>query len=318
MIKLGRHERNRMKGYSKQSLALLTVILSIVVAACAKPAQIPTPSPTATSTVAPGLTLSPTPTAAPQTPGLPLSSAPGLPAGYVGPEAVDSSEVTFTSSEGFNIKAYLSKPKSGGTLPGLLMIHENRGLTDHIKDVARRYAYQGYVVLATDLLSGVGGTAKFSSTDDAVAAIGKLSSDGVMKDLGSAFNYLQSLTYVRKDRIGVLGYCWGGGNSLLYATRNPQLKAAVVYYGPNPANIDDVARIAAPVLGLYGAEDTRITMNVPALEAAMNKYSKSFERKTYPGAAHAFFNDTGARYNREASADAWKTTVGFLEKHLKS
>lgn len=298
-----------MRNCSKKFLALVAITMLIIVTACtAAPTPAPKPDPTTPPT--------PTTTPPPST-GTSPSPAPATPAGYVEPGAVDSSEVTFTS-EGFNIKAYLSKPKTSGTLPGLIIIHENRGLTDHIRDVARRYSNQGYVVLATDLLSRVGGTAQFSTTDDAVAAIGKLSSDGVMQDLNSAFNYLQSLAYVKKDSIGVLGYCWGGGNSLLFATRNPQLKAAVVYYGPNPVNIDDVARIAAPVLGIYGAEDTRITMNVPALEAAMKKYNKSFEQKTYPGAAHAFFNDTGTRYNGEASADAWQITVAFLQKHLKS
>ncbi|MBI2859662.1 MAG: dienelactone hydrolase family protein, partial [Chloroflexi bacterium] len=265
----------------------------------------------AAPTPAPGSTPSPTtqPTASP-------APAAGMPVGYVDPGAVNSSEVTFTS-EGFTIKAYLSRPQTGGTLPGLIIIHENRGLTDHIRDVARRYANQGYVVVAPDLLFRVGGTAQFTTQNDAVAAIGKLSSEGVMQDINAAFNHLQTVPNVNKDRIGVLGYCWGGGNSLLFATRNPRLKAAVVYYGPNPANIDDVARIAAPVLGIYGAEDTRITMNVPALEAAMKKYDKSFEQKTYPGAAHAFFSDTGARYNKEASADAWQTTIAFLQKNLK-
>jgi len=303
----------------KQFMALLALPALIIVTACTAsraPAQTPSPTSAVTTTVdqIPKPTPNTTPTLAPGSSSSPATSAP---VGYVDAGVVDSSEVTFTS-EGFNIKAYLAKPKGGGAFPGLIIIHENRGLTDHIKDVARRYANQGYVVLATDLLSRVGGTARFSTTDDAVAAIGKLTTDGVMQDLNSAFNYLQSLTYVKKDRVGVLGYCWGGGNSLLFATRNPQLRAAVVYYGPNPANIDDVAKIAAPVLGVYGAEDTRITMNVPALEEAMKKYNKPFEHKTYAGAAHAFFNDTGARYNREASFQAWQITLAFLQQHLKS
>lgn len=150
-----------------------------------------------------------------------------------------------------------------------------------------------------------------------MAAIGRLSQQGIIQDLDASFRYLQSLPYVEKNSIGVIGYCWGGGNSLLYATRNRELRAAVVYYGPNPANVDDVANIAAPVLGLYGAEDTRITVNVPALEEAMRKHNKAFESKVYPGAAHAFFNDTGTRYHREAAADAWQVTNTFLKTHLK-
>ena len=172
------------------------------------------------------------------------------------------------------------------------------------------------MTLAPDLLSRVGGTAQFTTTDDAVAAIRTLPADGIIQDLNAAFTYLQSLSYVNIDSIGVIGYCWGGGNSLLFTTRNPELKAAVVYYGSNPANIDDVAKITAPVLGIYGAEDTRITVNVPSLEEAMKKHNKAFEYNIYPGAAHAFFNDTSTRHNREAAIDAWQRTISFLQKHL--
>jgi carboxymethylenebutenolidase len=239
-----------------------------------------------------------------------------LPPGHVEAAAVESSEVTF-ASEGFQIQGYEARPKGGGTFPGLIIIHENRGLTDHIRDVARRYANQGYVTLAPDLLSRQGGTAQFPTTEDAVAAIGTLISEGVMQDLFASFDYLQSLAYVEKDRIGVLGYCWGGGNSLLFATRNPLLAAAVVYYGPNPSDLDDVGKITAPVLGIYGAEDNRITMNVPVLQEAMQRHNKDFQQRTYPGAAHAFFNDTGTRYNQEAAAQAWEVTIDFLQQHLK-
>ncbi|MBI2851067.1 MAG: dienelactone hydrolase family protein [Chloroflexi bacterium] len=282
--------------------ALMAAILLIGLTACA-PAPAPTPS-----------TTPPPPSAPAQTP--PVPPAAEAPPGSVDASAVDSQQVTF-ASEGFTIKAYLSKPKTGASLPGLIIIHENRGLTGHIEDVTRRYANQGYAVLAPDLLSRVGGTAQFATTDEAVAAIGKLASEGIMQDLDAAFQYLRSLSYVNKDRIGVLGYCWGGGNSLLYATHNQDLEAAVVYYGPNPANIENVANIAAPVLGIYGALDTRITVNVPALEETMKKYGKSFEHKVYPGAAHAFFNDTGTRYHTESARDAWQLTNSFLERQLK-
>ncbi|MBI2872335.1 MAG: dienelactone hydrolase family protein [Chloroflexi bacterium] len=220
-------------------------------------------------------------------------------------------------SDGTAISGYLARPRGDGSFPGLVVIHENRGLTPHIKDVAMRFANQGYVTLAVDFLSRVGGTDQFTTTEAAVAAIGSLSSDGVMKDAEAGVKYLQGLPYVRQDRIGVIGYCWGGGNSLLFATRNRDIRAAVVYYGPNPANIDDVANISARVLGVYGAEDTRITVNVPKLEEAMRELGKSFEYKVYQGAAHAFFNDTGARYHAESAADAWVVTLAFLDKNLR-
>jgi carboxymethylenebutenolidase len=137
-------------------------------------------------------------------------------------------------------------------------------------------------------------------------------------DLNSAFTYLQSLPNVKKDDIGVIGYCWGGGNSLLFATRNTAINAAAVYYGPNPANIDDIANITAPVLGIYGELDNRISVNVPTLAEAMEKFNKSFEYKMYTGAAHAFFNDTSANYNPEAAQAAWQVTLAFLQRHLKN
>ena len=215
------------------------------------------------------------------------------------------------------ITAYEAKPSTGGPFPALIVIHENRGLTEHIKDVARRFANQGYAALAVDLLSRVGGREKFATDDEAVAAIGTLTSEGVMQDLRSAFDYLKGRNYVKADRIGVIGYCWGGGNSLLMATKVKELRTAVVYYGSNPANLDDVTNISGPMLGIYGEEDTRITVNVPKLAEAMKQYNKPFEYKVYPGAAHAFFNDTGARYNAQAAADAWQVTLAFLAKNLK-
>lgn len=286
---------------------LILIVALGVLASCSVPA-----SPNLTPTIIVPTPATPTPSLSPAP-----SPAAVIPPGYVDPGFVDSSEVTF-SSEAFTIKGYLSKPKSTGTFPGLIIIHENRGLTPHIQDVASRFANQGYVALAPDLLSRIGGTAQFPTTNDAVAAIGTLSTDKVIVDLNAAFTYLQSLPYVQRDNIGVIGYCWGGGNSLLFATRNNVVKADIVYYGPNPASIADVANIKAPVLGIYGELDTRISVNVPALEAAMKQSNKSFEYKMYPAAAHAFFNDTGANYDPEAAKDAWKVTLSFLERNLKN
>ncbi len=214
------------------------------------------------------------------------------------------------------MKAYEVRPAAGGPFAAIIVIHENRGLTEHIKDVTRRFANQGYVALGVDLLSRVGGREKFATDDEAVAAINALSSKGVIQDLQSAFDYLKSRPYVKADYIGAIGYCWGGGNSLLMATNIRELRTAVVYYGPNPLFLDDVGNITGPVLGIYGEEDTRITINIPQLVEAMERYNKTFEYKIYPGAAHAFFNDTSTRYNPEAAADAWNVTLTFLEEHL--
>jgi carboxymethylenebutenolidase len=238
------------------------------------------------------------------------------PPGAVVSEAVDAG-FTSAGSTASPLKIYYARPKNPGELPGLIIIHENRGLTPHIQDVARRYANRGFLVVAPDMLSHLGGTSSYATQDEAVTAIGTLKTDGVLADLDATYGYLSSRSDVKKDKIAVLGYCWGGGNSLLYSTKNRSLRAAVVYYGPNPSNLDDISNINAPVLGLYGADDTRITVNVPALETAMKKYNKQFEYKIYDGAAHAFFNDTGERYNLAAAQDAWTRTVSFLEKYLK-
>ena len=238
------------------------------------------------------------------------------PSGTSAPNEIVTASITLPGQD-VPIKAYEARPKTGGPLPALIVIHENRGLTEHIKDVTRRFAGQGYVALAPDLLSRVGGREKFATDDDAVAGINTLSSDGVQQDLQSTFDYLKSQPYVKTDHIGVIGYCWGGGNSLLMATKVRELRTAVVYYGLNPSNLNDVANITGPVLGIYGEEDPRITVNVPQLAEAMKKYNKTFEYKVYPGTFHAFFNDTGTRYNAEAAADAWKITLDFLQKNLQ-
>lgn len=286
-------------------------------AAAPSPAASPKPSPTPaapTATVMP----SPTATAPAATPAQakPSPSPVVRPPGFVAPDAVDTVAVTFPGLEG-PIKGYEARPKGAGPFPGLIVIHENRGLTEHIKDVTRRFANQGYAVLGVDLLSRVGGRDKFATDDEAVNAINSLSREGVIQDLQSAFDYWKGRPYVKGDRVGVIGYCWGGGNALLMATRVPGFRATVVYYGTNPSNIDDVANITGPVLGIYGEQDTRISMNVPALAEAMKKHNKSFEYKVFPGAAHAFFNDTGANYHPQAAAEAWPMTLAFLERNLK-
>jgi carboxymethylenebutenolidase len=233
--------------------------------------------------------------------------------------ALVSSDVKFNSTDGTSVSGYLTRPKGDGTYPAIVVIHENRGLNDHIRDVARRLAKAGYVALAPDLLSRQGGTRSFPNDEAAIAAIGKLDEDSLTKDLTGAINYLKGEKFVRANKIGVVGFCWGGGNTLLIATRNKDLAAAVVYYGRNPKNLEDVKNINAAVLGNYGEKDTGITSQVPKLEEAMKQHGKSFEYKIYPGAPHAFNNDTNPeRYNAEAAKEAWARTLDFFKKHLQS
>jgi carboxymethylenebutenolidase len=233
--------------------------------------------------------------------------------------ALISSDIKFTSTDGGTVSGYLTRPKDDASHPAIVVIHENMGLTEHIRDVARRLAKEGYVTLAPDLLSRQGGTTSFPNGEAAIAGIGKLNEENVTSDLTGAINYLKNQRFVRANKIGVTGFCWGGGNTLLIATRNKDLAAAVVYYGRNPKNLDDIKNVSAAVLGQYGEKDEPITSQVPKLEEAMKKYGKSFEYKIYSGAPHAFNNDTNPqRYRADAAKEAWSRTLDFFKAHLQS
>jgi len=232
--------------------------------------------------------------------------------------ALNSSETKFSAPDGASITGYLSRPKGDGKHPGVVVIHEWRGQNDHIRDVCRRLARAGYVAIAPDLLSRLGGTESFSSPEAATKGLHKLGDAAFTKDLTGAVNYLKGQNYVRADRIGVIGFCWGGALALLFTTRSKDLAASVIYYGSNPANLDDVKNITAPVFAHYGEEDKRVTSGLPKLEEAMKKYGKSFEYKIYAGAPHAFNNDTSKRsYREEAAKEAWGKTLDFFTTHLQ-
>ncbi len=221
------------------------------------------------------------------------------------------------AGEGVRLGGYLSRPKGAGRYPGVTVIHENRGLTDHIRDVARRFAKEGFAALAPDLLSRAGGTASFASSGDATGAIGGLTQEGGDRDLRATFDYLRGLDAVRGDRLGVVGFCWGGANALRMATQVRELAAAVPFYGRNPSPLELVERIACPLLLIYGEDDPFIMPGVPALEAALKRYARPYEIKIYPGAKHAFHDDTNSdRYNPDAARDAWARTAAFFKRHL--
>jgi carboxymethylenebutenolidase len=185
--------------------------------------------------------------------------------------------------------------------------------------VARKLATAGYVALAPDLLSREGGTTSFASPQAATDTLLKIDEEVITADLTATVNYLKGQNFVRPNKIGVIGFCWGGGKALMLATRGKDLAAAVIYYGDNPRNLEDVKNITAPVLAQYGGADERITSGVPKLEETMKRYGKHFEYKIYPGAPHSFNNDTNPRsYREEAAKEAWAQTLEFFNKHLKS
>ncbi len=246
--------------------------------------------------------------------------SPPLRAAEVDPNdpALTSSDVKFPALDNAVISGYLSRPKGPEKRPGVVIVHEWRGINEEIRDVARELAKAGYVALVPDLLSRNGGTASFPSPEAATESLLKIDERTITNDLTAAANYLKRQNFVRADKIGVIGFCWGGGKALAFTTRDPDLAAAVIYYGENPKNLDDVKNITAPVLGQYGGADQRITSGVPKLDEAMKKYDKSFEYKIYPGAPHAFNNDTSPRSYRPAAAkEAWGRTLDFLKEHLQ-
>jgi carboxymethylenebutenolidase len=221
---------------------------------------------------------------------------------------------------GGTISGYLTKPKAAGKYPAIIVIHENRGINDHIRDVARRLAKEGFVALAPDFLSRKGGTPKVNPKDEGLSNISELAPPGaVAEDVGAAATYLKGLADVRGDRIGLTGFCWGGQQAFNSATQVRGLKAVVVYYGRTPNPPELLEKIEAPVMAHYGGEDKPISDTVPTTEAAMKKFNKSYTYKIYPGAKHAFNNDTNAdRYNPDAAKEAWGKTVEFFKKNLQS
>ncbi|HEX8463999.1 MAG TPA: dienelactone hydrolase family protein [Abditibacterium sp.] len=228
---------------------------------------------------------------------------------------ITAADVTFPSGE-LQTKGYLATPQGAGPFPAVVVIHENRGLNEHTRDVARRFAGQGFVALAIDLLSRRGGTSSMATPDEARTAIGTISAADALADLEASLVYLDTLPAVQKGKLASVGFCWGGARSWALATQSEKLKAAVVFYGSAPAT-EQLVQVKVPILGLYGETDTRITSLVPEVDQAMKAAGKSFEFKIYEGAGHAFFNDTSPdRFNAVAAADAWTRTLAFLRAKL--
>jgi len=221
--------------------------------------------------------------------------------------------------DGATLRGYLSRP-AGGDQPraAVVVIHENQGLTNHQADITRRFAKEGYVALAVDLLSRQGGAASLPDAATRIGAIGQLDPAGMIADLNSAVGYVQGLPYVRATSVGAMGNCFGGGMTWRLATANASLKAAVPFYGPAPP-LDSVANIQAAVLGIYAGEDPNIDAGIPDLVAALTAANKTFEIEIYPGVQHAFFNDTNAdRYNADAAQAAWRRALDWFGKYLSA
>lgn len=229
---------------------------------------------------------------------------------------VDSATVSYKNGDA-NLSGYLSKPQKKGKFPAIIVIHENRGLNEHTRDVARRLAANGFVALTADALSRNGGTASFDTPEKVRQAFGALDMNLVMSDLNAGLKFLDAHENVKRGKLASIGFCWGGARSFLLAAEPNDLKTAVVFYGTAPTE-DQTAKIHCPVFANYGATDERVTSKVPEVAATMKKYKKTYDYKIYEGAGHAFFNDTNQQsYNATAAKDAWERTLAFLKKNVK-
>jgi carboxymethylenebutenolidase len=210
-------------------------------------------------------------------------------------------------------RGYLARPANAtGKLPGILVIHENRGLNPHIEDIARRLALDNFVTFAADALTPVGGYP--GDEDKARELFQKLDQTKTREDFVAAATYLKT----RPDctgKIGAVGFCYGGGIVNMLATRLPDLAAAVPFYGGQPP-AEDVAKIKAPLLIHYAENDERINAGWPAYEAALKANNVKYEMFKYPGTQHGFNNDTTPRYDEKAAKLAWQRTVDFFKKNL--
>jgi carboxymethylenebutenolidase len=212
------------------------------------------------------------------------------------------------------VGAYLARPKGDEKLPGVVVIHENRGLNPHIEDVTRRVALEGFLAISPDALSPLGGTPE--DPDKAPSLIQKLDSQATIKDYLAAVRYLKTQP-VSTGKVGCVGFCWGGGMANQLAVNSPDLSAVVPYYGDQPVS-EDVSKIKAPLLLHYAGLDERINKGIPAFEEALKKASINYKIYMYEGAKHGFNNDTWAdRYNKEAAQLAWQRTISFLKEKLK-
>lgn len=214
---------------------------------------------------------------------------------------------------GAKISGYLARLKGVEKRPSVIVIHENRGLNAHIQDVARRLAVEGFLALAPDMLSPLGGTP--SDETKATQMIGGLNADETVARLAGAVPFLARHAE-STGKVGVVGFCWGGGYVNRLAAAGTSLNAGVAYYGAQlPAA--EVPKISAPLLLHYAGLDQRINAGIPAYEAALKANNKVYEICMYEGANHAFNNDTNAaRYDKEAADLAWSRTIRFLKKYL--
>jgi carboxymethylenebutenolidase len=213
-----------------------------------------------------------------------------------------------------SIRAYVAYPERKDRAPAVIVIHEIFGLTEWEPTVVDRLAKQGFVAIVPDLLSSKYGRSP-ADPDSGRKLVAELEPNHITADLDAVYGYLNGLPAVLRDRVGVIGFCWGGGQSFRYATNNPNLRAAVVCYGP-PPDTAALKRIRAPVLGIYGENDARITSTLPDVTAKMRALGKQYTAETYPGTGHGFLKPGRQGSDGPQVEKAWSRIVQFLRARL--
>lgn len=223
-------------------------------------------------------------------------------------------DITYPGETG-EIKAFLARPKKKKKYPAVIVIHENKGLQPHIRDVNRRMAAEGFLAMAPDALSPLGGTPA-DSVEEATKRLGQLDREQTIKNMVAAVKYLK--THPQSNgKVGCTGFCWGGAMTNNVAVNAPDLDAAVPYYGSCPKS-EDVPKIKASLLAHYASDDARINQGIEGFEKALKEAGKEYQLFVYPDTKHAFNNDSNAeRYNEAAAKLAWKRTVDFFKDKLK-
>jgi carboxymethylenebutenolidase len=225
--------------------------------------------------------------------------------------------VTVKAADGTTLISYAARPAKGpAKVPGVLVIHENQGIKEHIRDVVRRVATAGYAGLTIDLLSRQGGADKLSNPGDYSAALAKLQTPDMVNDEKSALDFVKSQSYVDGSKLGVVGFCFGGGMVWSTLASGYNLQAAVPFYGPSPTDIASVSKTKAAVWAIYAEKDTRVNAGQALAEAALKSAAVPYKLTTYPGADHAFHNDSGQRYVPAQAQQAWLDTIAWFRKYL--
>ncbi len=230
-------------------------------------------------------------------------------------ERIRATYIEIPSPQGYEtVRGYLVQPVGRtGRLPTVLVVHENRGLNPHIEDVARRLALEGFIAFAPDALYPLGGYP--GDEDKARALFPQLDQTRTRADFLASAAYLKQLPR-GNGKVGVVGFCYGGGMANYLATQLPDLAAAVPFYGAHPPDAD-VARIQAPLLVQLASNDERINADWPRYEAALQRHQRRYQAHIYPNTQHGFHNDTTPRYDQAAAALAWQRTVAFFQQHLR-